>query len=381
MMRLLPLLACGAASVAPGARDGVCEAEMPHLRTYFYVGGQYGRDTDGAHRMRGQMYVERLLPIDGVTQEWPVVLVHGKGMTGTNFLNTPDGRRGWASDFLSQGYEVYLVDQALRGRSPWLPPGDANGTEQWPLPSAFSAELIQDRFTATRINKLWPQAGAHTQWPGMGIRGDPVFDAFYASTVQSVADAALTQRAVQRAGAALLDRIGRPAILVGHSQGGTLPTLIADARPALSRALVLLEPAGPPFREAVFDHRPARAWGLTDSPLTYRPAVRDPARDIVQATRPALSKDHTDCILQADEPAPRRLVNLARKPILVLTAESSYHARYDHCTVEYLRQAGCSRTQHVELAKLGIRGNGHMMFLERNSRHIQGVVHQWIQEL
>lgn len=28
------------------------------------------------------------------------------GMTGTNFLNTPDGRLGWADYFLSKGYEV-----------------------------------------------------------------------------------------------------------------------------------------------------------------------------------------------------------------------------------------------------------------------------------
>jgi len=27
-------------------------------------------------------------------------------MTGTNFLNTPDGRPGWGDFFLSQGYEV-----------------------------------------------------------------------------------------------------------------------------------------------------------------------------------------------------------------------------------------------------------------------------------
>jgi hypothetical protein len=30
-------------------------------------------------------------------------------MTGTNFLNTPDGRLGWGDFFLSQGYEVRRV--------------------------------------------------------------------------------------------------------------------------------------------------------------------------------------------------------------------------------------------------------------------------------
>jgi len=27
-------------------------------------------------------------------------------MTGTNFLNTPDGRSGWADYFMKKGYEV-----------------------------------------------------------------------------------------------------------------------------------------------------------------------------------------------------------------------------------------------------------------------------------
>ncbi len=47
-------------------------------------------------------------------------------------------------------------------------------------------------------------------------------------------------------------------------------------------------------------------------------------------------------------------------------AEASYHAPYDHCTVAYLRQAGV-RTDFIRLADHGIRGNGHMMMMEKNS--------------
>ena len=36
-------------------------------------------------------------------------------MTGTNFLNTPDGRLGWADYFLSQGYEVTAAHRPLSG--------------------------------------------------------------------------------------------------------------------------------------------------------------------------------------------------------------------------------------------------------------------------
>lgn len=64
-----------------------------------------------------------------------------------------------------------------------------------------------------------------------------------------------------------------------------------------------------------------------------------------------------------------------------MTAEASYHAAYDHRTVEFLRQAGCEAVEHLELGKAGIRGNGHMMFLEKNTGEIQRLVERWIRGL
>ncbi|EEY19194.1 conserved hypothetical protein [Verticillium alfalfae VaMs.102] len=85
-----------------------------------------------------------------------------------------------------------------------------------------------------------------------------------------------------------------------------------------------------------------------------------------------------ECVPQAERPAPRQLANLADKPILVVTAEASYHMPYDYCTVDFLRQAGCSRTRHVELGDEGIHGNGHMFFMEKNSDVIQRLLEKWI---
>lgn len=264
------------------------------------------------------------------------------------------------------------MDQPARGRSASHP----NPSAPSPIRS-FSAERIQQRFTATKNYGLWPEAVNHTQWPGAGVMGDEVFDAFYSSNVQFIDDVVYQQTAVQKAGAALLDRIGKPAILIGHSQGGVMPTLIADAHPIFTKALVLLEPQGPPFRNAVFDTSPTRPWGLADIPLQYDPPVRDP-KELVQHVYPALGIDLVDCVLQAETPSPRKLLNLLDVPILLLTGEASYHRSYDHCTVRYLRQAGCHRTEHIELGALGMHGNGHMFFLEKNSHDISSVVIQWI---
>lgn len=210
--------------------------------------------------------------------------------------------------------------------------------------------------------------------------GDPYFDAYYASNVQFLASTTQQQKAVKDAGVALLDRIGKPVIFVSHSQGGLMPWLIADARPELTKAIVSLEPSGPPFQDAIFGNGTARPFGLTDIPITYDPPVNAPKDDLIKQTIPAPNEGTVPCIIQADNPPPRQLINLKNIPVLVVTAEASYHAPYDWCTAKYLQQAGVNVT-HLELGKEGIRGNGHLLFLEKNSDEVADVLEQWIHGL
>jgi hypothetical protein len=77
-----------------------------------------------------------------------------------NWLNKPDGGAGWATYFLTQGFTVYIIDQTERARSPWNPAGNTTQT-------TYSAEIIEERFTAVKHFNLWPQSQLHTQWPGV----------------------------------------------------------------------------------------------------------------------------------------------------------------------------------------------------------------------
>src|SRR5271170_604615 len=334
-------------------------------RGFFYVGGSYvGKP--GKQLMRDQMYVEVLTPRHP-RQRYPLVLIHGAAQTATNWMGTPDGRPGWADYFVGQGYTVYMVDQPARGRSPWLP--DVDGKL-----ATFTAEAIQSRFTAPEAFNFWPQAKLHSQWPGTGRIGDPVFDAFYATQVPYLADNAQTQRLNQQAVAALLDRIG-PAIILTHSQSGPFGWLIADARPKLVKAVVAVEPAGPPFQNAILGKDKARAWGVSDIPIAYDPPVNDPTELKIEQQAQPDGPDLVRC-WQQQSPA-RRFPNLANIPAVVITTEASYHAAYDHCTVKYLAQAGVKVTA-LPLGDHGIHGNAHMVMLEKNNLQVAGVIVEWL---
>ena len=227
---------------------------------------------------------------------------------------------------------------------------------------------IESHFTAVARSRLWPQAALHTQWPGAGVRGDPVFDEFVAGQYKGM-ETALQERHSVRALIALLDRIG-PAVLLTHSQSGPYGWCVADARPQLVKGILAVEPNGPLFWDTeAAEPRMERPYGLSREPLTFDPPINSPAElRLVQQKEP--DGEGLFPYWRQKRPA-RRLPRLAGIPILILTAEASYHAQYDHGASAFLRQAGV-KNDHVRLVDAGIHGNGHMMMLEKNSAEIAG---------
>ena len=363
------IVAAGLSAAAPAlAQQGKGPEGIPTAvaqRSFFYAGGQYVGEP-GKEVMAGQMYVERLAPRE-VRQPFPIVLIHGAAQTATNWMQTPDGRKGWAEYFIEQGYVVYMVDQPARGRSVWHP--EINGKLRM-----FTARQIETLFTAAGELGTWPQAKLHTQWPGTGRKGDPVFDAFYATQVVSLQSDSETQTLAKAAGGALLDRIG-PAIVLTHSQSGLLGWVIAEARPALVKAIVALEPSGPPFHNQAPNDPKARAYGVTDIPLAYDPPIAAADELVTERQSTSDGQGLITCTLQKG--APRKLVALSQTPVMLAVSEASYHAPYDHCTAAYLKQAGVP-VEFVRLQDHGLKGNGHMMMIEKNNLEIAGFVHGWL---
>lgn len=159
----------------------------------------------------GQIYVERLSPNPApANPPLPIIFIAGAAQTGTNFLDTPDGRPGWAAYFLSKGHTVYLSDQPARGRSFWLPGQGKLGY--------ISSSGISALFTDVENNgNLWPQAKLHTQWPGTGRMGDPTFDNFFRSQMQFQIDRFIGEEQNAQAYSALVDIVG-DCYIISHSQ-------------------------------------------------------------------------------------------------------------------------------------------------------------------
>jgi pimeloyl-ACP methyl ester carboxylesterase len=340
---------------------------------FFSVGGKT-TTVNGKSYVVGQMYVEMRIP-QKQTHPYPIVMVHGGTRSGTTFTGTPDGRESWAQYFARRGYAVYVVDQPGRGRSGYV-------AEVYGPPRLADAGSAQTRYLQQAKHKLWPQAHLHTQWPGSGEPDDPVTLQMVGSFLPEIAFE--KQQEVSRdAMVALLDKIG-PAIVLVHSQAGPIGWATADARPDLVKAVVAVEPNGPPVHALEFVGAPdwfkeggiALPYGIAGVPLAYDPPVKDASElKWVKEDKPD-GPDLVTCWKQA-EPA-RKLVNL-KMPIVVLMSEASYHAPYDHCTVKFLQQAGV-KPDYIKLADLGIKGNSHVMMQEKNSREIAAVIYGWLEK-
>jgi len=245
-----------------------------------------------------------------------------------------------------------------------------------------SPKSVERDFIAYEKYNLYPQAKLHTQWPGSGTVGDPIFDQFMAETMGMIGDARLREAVNRDATIALLDRIG-PAILMPHSQSGPPVWLVADARPQLVKALLMVEAGTASFYEVKlvgaprwFEDGPlTKPFGITYAPITYDPPVRG-AEDfgLVQQEKPD-APDLARCWRQK-EPA-HKLVNLRNIPTLQMSAEASFGAPTAHCNAAFLKSAGVP-LDFIRLADIGIHGNGHFLMLEKNNLEIAAVIADWL---
>ncbi len=313
------------------AASAAARPALPALDLAEWTNGYVGLETVALPR--GEMMTGKNIAVEVWTPKqlrhpYPVILIHGGTSQGLDWLVTADGGRGWALQFVEQGYRVFVVDRPGQGRPPYVP--DLHGP--------FSAQA--PTYEAAIRNASLEAAAVHTQWPGTGQIGDRALDQFVASQGSALPNAAGAEAALRFSGAKLLDETG-PAILVTHGDGSTFAWVIADERPALVKAIVSLEPPAP-------NAGGGRGGGAPTGPrrLTATPVAFDKLKGL---------------------------------PVAVVTAEASAAAGRDPGTVAFHREQGLASEQIV-LANVGVRGNGPYAMLEKNSRDVLKPILTWLDQ-
>ncbi|MHC3456150.1 alpha/beta fold hydrolase [Streptomyces prasinus] len=302
----------------------------------------------------GPAVVEHFVPTTP-NGEAPFVLVHGGGGQGVDWITTPDGRPGWAPLLAEKGYDVYVIDRVAHGRSPY--DHDLHGPKGPEMPPEMLAGIF---FPPASGEGSFPMSDLHSQWPGGRTLEDPVVQAFLATQAATLADTEKSQLLDRTAVTALLDKVGA-AYVVTHSMGGPVGFLAADARPEKVLALVSLECFGPPY-VGIPGLLPLR-WGLANAPLTYEPPVETPSDLAVMVNE----SGPIPLALQLNPP--KKLVELAKVPHVLVTAEASPFRWFENHLTAWLQQAGCAVTD-IRLWEHGIHGNAHGFIFELNNAAI-----------
>jgi hypothetical protein len=87
--------------------------------------------------------------------------------------------------------------------------------------------------------------------------------------------------------------------------------------------------------------------------------------------------DEVRCWMQA-EPA-RKLTRWQNIRVLMASANATYHRVYDPCIPKFLKQAGV-QVEFYRMEDVGLRGNSHVMMLEKNSDEIIKWIAGWMKK-
>ncbi len=270
----------------------------------------------------GQMYVNYVL-LEKSMAKYPLMMWHGGGFCGSTFETTPDGRFGWQMFFLKAGHDVYISDSVERGRS---------GFSMYPY-------IYKTQPQARNKEEMWSLFRIGSEYHG--LNGKPVpfsgtqfpieyFDQFVKQGVPRWTD---TDPLIYGAYLKYLDKMHAPSVIIAHSQGCKFAMQAAIDRPEKVKGLVLLEP-----------YTSLDTKGFDVSEMVETPLL----------------------VIYGDF--------LPNHPEWVKWVEGVKRTLTDP-----LIKAG-GNVIWVDLPSKDIRGNGHLLYLEKNSDVIAQYVQDWMTE-
>jgi hypothetical protein len=301
----------------------------------FYVGGelatiQYPCGTsvppipnycDPGQIANNQMFVQYQIPAKLRRGAYPVVMVHGGSHTAHSFDTTPDGREGWRTLFLREGFPVYVVDLPGAARAGFNPSRVNEAlikNDATLIPAAgMRISTLQQIWSFYRFGPSYPTLNAGSQFPATALtqylsQMVPNTDAFLGGPAATLRVDALAD---------LLDKIG-PAIVLTHSASGPNGFSLVPARTSLVKSLISVEPAG--------------------------------------CAVPA-----------ANVPAFKKVASL------IMFGDFTTGNAGCQATADAVAAAGGDAAMML-LPQVGIRGNSHMLLLEKNNQVVANWLIRWI---
>ncbi len=290
---------------------------QPIKEVVFTPGGVPAKmDPNGKYQVE-QMYVQYFLP-QNRRGRLPILLWHGGGLTGVTYETKPDGSEGWLSYFIRNGWDTYVSDAVERGRSGWT--------------STFKGDPVflpfgdpWERFRIGPPGSWNDDRARRTTYPGSQF---PI-DAYAQFMKQGVPRWLTTDDQIVAAYIELVDKVC-PCVVLVHSQSGAFGYKVLEARPDKVKAMVAVEPT-----------------------------------------------------LGGD---PTKVGSIKTTPILVVYGDNAKgHPRWSKIRqsgVDYagvLKAAG-GRIDVLDLPDIGIRGNSHMIMMDRNSDAVANVIQKWLVE-
>jgi pimeloyl-ACP methyl ester carboxylesterase len=270
----------------------------------------------------------------------PLVLLHGAAHTGSCYLQTPDGRKGWAQQFAALGYPVLVPDWPGVGRS-----GRMNFSELTGAVVCRAFGGLIDSLDEPCVLLTHSMSGAYG-WRLVETHGDRI----------------------------------RGVIGVAPSPPGDLepvpPILergddyVVIRRGAFERRVDLLQPT--PFDDDLVENKLIGGGG--QFPRDFLTAYKRS----LGAAPPRLSYERANIEgsqLHITDTAPFR-----NKPVLVVSAEHDrdHTPDNDGALATWLGDIGAQST-YWYLPDKGVTGNGHMMMLENNNAEIAALIAGWIE--
>lgn len=347
------LLAGMAGSPAMGVAAEACPQKSIVLKTMgsLFFGGNVTTLKNGVTFHGDHGYAQYYIPQNSRTL--PIVMWHGIGQSGKTFESTPDGREGYQAILTRRDWSIYILDQPRRGRAGRT----LAATGEAASPTALYESAAWDAF---RFG-LWAPPAGPTVFPNVQMPMDGyTIDQFFR---QQTPDTGREQdrKTLGETVGKLFAEIG-PGILMTHSQSGQHGWATAMEQPDLVKAIVAYEPGHYVFPEG-------------ENP-----------KDIPRGALHVTAMD-TPTVPVAE------FTKLTRMPILIVFGDNIATDISNVYNSEVWRASSLRGRQFVDavnrhggdarivfLPELGIRGNTHVPFADRNNIQVADHLEAWLHE-